>query len=61
MDGRRRIHFRRRSTLHGRAVLVKGYTQFFEKNPKVQLECKVDSLHFVSHRQRSHVEKSPKD
>ena len=36
-------------TLHGRAALEDGYSQFFKKNPGVKLDLTIDSVHFVSH------------
>ncbi len=36
------------ATLHGRAAMEEGYTQFFKKNPDMKLEVSVDSVRFVS-------------
>src|ERR1700722_15897384 len=37
------------TTLHGRAALKDGYTQFFKRNPDVKLEVTVESVRFISH------------
>lgn len=37
------------ASLHGRAELEDGYSQFFKKHPDVRLELTVDSVRFVSH------------
>lgn len=36
-------------TLHGRAALENGYSQFFKKNPDVKLDLTIESIRFVSH------------
>jgi uncharacterized protein (TIGR02246 family) len=37
------------TTLHGRAALKDGYTQFFKKNPDAKLEVTIESVRFISH------------
>jgi uncharacterized protein (TIGR02246 family) len=37
------------TTLHGRAALKDGYTQFFKKNPDSKLEVTIESVRFISH------------
>ena len=37
------------ATLHGRAEIEDGYSQFFKKNPDVKLDLTVESIRFISH------------
>jgi uncharacterized protein (TIGR02246 family) len=37
------------TTLHGRAALKDGYTQFFKKNSDAKLEVTIESVRFISH------------